>query len=236
MNFLNKRQKMAKIVLSLAIALMATFFVFSAGPIGGTADAEIEYTQVLAADSDIVELSALNDSLQVVEVPSDLVPGGVINELPEGEQLALHNIYEGQMIHENMYKDREDLLSEEMRTFPVPITIDMAGMLSARDKVDVIFYDEYEGSRVILTEVLVEKILTGDGEAVDDSNGEENDSYPAVAELSVSIQDAKTLHMAKITGRLGLAKYYSESQSIHQPVESIEELEDIEETEEMEGE
>lgn len=216
------RGRLVRLLVSLLVA-----FVAGASLLRQVSGPAIEYSSVVVATQDIdyhEPISASNVAIK--RIVASAVPQGALTEIPNGK-IASQKVWAGQILLPGMVKaPATETATPEQRVIAIPVSLETAGGIQAGDRVDVILVttDRSTGKAVAETVVAnleVVRLLNQSAVSIEPGSKDSPSSgkalVPAVAELLVTLDDAKVISAALELGKLRLAQYLPHSR----PLESL---------------
>ncbi|MCF8010897.1 MAG: hypothetical protein K9L17_08300 [Clostridiales bacterium] len=216
------KNKYFRIGVSLVVALLITFIIYQSTE----GSSEIEYQKVVTAKKDILQNEKVDsENLEIEKVPARNIPENTLKNFPKGK-IAAVDIFTGQYIIPQILSEKRTVeIKPRHRVYPVPVTLEKAGWINKGDMVDVLWAPKKERnkknndikSEIIVSGVVVDKILNSSGKRIIQKPGVDKidkEINPKVAELLVSVDQAKRLSGAVNSGVLSLARYKPESEPV----------------------
>lgn len=181
----------------------------------------VEYATVAVATRDIDYHEALSSSnVALRRVVASSVPEGALTEIPAGK-IAAQKMWAGQILLPGMISaPGQSATTPEHRVMTIPVSLETVGGIRIGDHVDVILVttDRRTGEAVaktVVTDLEVVGLLNQNAVRIDTSAKDTSNSkamVPAVAELLVTLDQAKAISAALEMGTLRLVQYLPNSQ------------------------
>ncbi|MBO8129669.1 MAG: hypothetical protein H0Z39_10840 [Peptococcaceae bacterium] len=221
-------RKYVRLLVSLVVAGVITFFLFTTAQGAGN---DIEYRSVAVVKAQIKQNELVTSkNIEIKQAPLGMVPENTLDSIPQGK-VALVDLYPGQYLLPQMLSNKKTTdVGPRHRIYPIPVDVRSVGQIKKGDLVDILWFPNQETgngqpvnisnltSKVVLSGVEIDNILTGDGHPIaerDDAKGLSGSrSEPGILEVLVTVDEALLLNKYANTGHLSTARYMPQSEPV----------------------